>query len=139
MLQTTDQRESNKKVVHDYVNAMNRGDFDTLRDLFAPEAVIQGVLGKGLMDKVIPIWQQLHEGLTMNLTVEEMVAEGETVAVRFTERGTFSGPFLGHEPTGKSYELVAIEWFVVRDGKIQQRWGARDGASQARQIGLPLE
>ena len=75
----------------------------------------------------------------MNLTIEEMIAEGDIVAVRYSERGVFRAPFFGHAPTGKSYELVAMEWFVVRNGRIQQRWGARDQASQARQIGMPLE
>jgi predicted ester cyclase len=60
------------------------------------------------------------------------------VAVRYAERGTFAGPFRGQPPTGKAYELVAMEWFVLKDGKIRRRWGARDAASQARQIGLPL-
>jgi len=36
------------------------------------------------------------------------------------------------------YELVAMEWFVIHDGKIQRRWGARDSASQARQLGIPI-
>ena len=67
-----------------------------------------------------------------------MIAEGDRVAVRYIERGTFAGPFRGNQPTGKSYELVALETFLLKDGKIQQRWGARDSASQARQIGLPL-
>jgi hypothetical protein len=31
-----------------------------------------------------------------------------------------------------------MEWFVLRDGRIHRRWGARDAASQARQIGLSL-
>jgi predicted ester cyclase len=57
----------------------------------------------------------------------------------YTERGTFRAPAFGKEPTGKSYELVAMEWFVIRDGKIQRRWGARDSASQARQLGIPVE
>lgn len=133
-----EKEDINRQIVHDYVSAMNAGDFDTLRTLFAPEAVIQGVFGKGLMDKVIPIWESLHDDLAMRLTVDEMIAEGDMVAVRYTERGTFRGPFQGHEPTGKSYELVAMEWFVIQDAKIQQRWGARDHAAQARQIGLPL-
>jgi hypothetical protein len=29
-----------------------------------------------------------------------------------------------------------MEWFEVRDGQIVRRWGARDHASQARQIGM---
>ena len=130
------QLESNKAVVRRYVEAFNRGDFDTLRALYAPDAVVQGVLGSGGMDTVITIWRELHAAFGIRLTVEEMIAEGDRVAVRYTERGTFREAFRGQPPTGKSFELVAMEWFLVNDGKIQRRWGARDAASQARQIGL---
>lgn len=40
--------------------------------------------------------------------------------------------------TGKSFEVVAMEWFEIKDGKIDRRWGARDNAAQFRQMGLPL-
>ncbi len=36
-------------------------------------------------------------------------------------------------------ELVAMEWFEIEAGRIRRRWGARHGASQARQLGIPLE
>jgi len=130
--------EANKEVVRRYVDAFNRGDLDELQQIFSPDAVIQGVLGWGGLDVVVPIWRELHDGLRIVLTIEELVAEGDTVAARYTERGTFAGPFRGHEPTGKSFELVAMEWFTLRDGRIVRRWGARDHASQARQIGMPL-
>ena len=132
------QLEENKKVVARYVEAFNRGDFDALRTIHAADAVVQGVLGQGGMDKVIGIWRELHQAFKIELTVEQVIAEGAQVAVRYTEGGTFNGAFRGQPPTGKSYELVAMEWFVVKNGKIQRRWGARDAASQARQIGLPL-
>jgi ketosteroid isomerase-like protein len=57
------EQERNKQVARDYVDAFNRGDFAALRTIFAPDAVIQGVLGKGVVDAVEPIWRQLHEGL----------------------------------------------------------------------------
>lgn len=128
----------NKQIVMRYVEAFNKGDLQTLRMLFAPDALVHGVLGWGGMDKVIPIWKELHEAFAIELSVEAMAAEGEIVAVLYTERGTFRAPFRGSPPTGKSYELVAMEWFIVRDGKIHRRWGARDSASQTRQLGLPL-
>jgi hypothetical protein len=31
-----------------------------------------------------------------------------------------------------------MEWFEVRAGLIRRRWGARDSAAQARQMGLPV-
>jgi steroid delta-isomerase-like uncharacterized protein len=131
--------DANKQVVAQYVEAFNRGDFDALQSIYAPEAVVQGVLGQGGMDKVIGIWRELHQAFRIQLNVEQMIAEGDQVAVRYIERGTFGGAFRGEPPTGKAYELVAMEWFVVRDGKIQRRWGARDAASQARQLGLQLK
>ncbi len=39
---------------------------------------------------------------------------------------------------GKSYELVAMEWFILREGKIYHRWDTRDSASQARQIDMNM-
>ena len=128
--------ESNKQVVREYVEAFNRGDMEALRRLFTPDAVVQGVLGWGGLDVVVPIWEELHSALRIEMTVESIIAEGDTVAVRYTERGKFVGPFRGNAPTGKPFELVEMEWFTLRDGKIERRWGARDAASQARQIGL---
>jgi steroid delta-isomerase-like uncharacterized protein len=130
--------ETSQAVVLRYVEAFNRGDSAALRDIYVGDAVVQGVLGTGGMEKVLAIWRELHEAFAIRLTADEIIAEGDRVAVRYTERGTFRGPFRGQAPTGKSYELVAMEWFEVRAGKIQRRWGARDSAAQARQIGLPL-
>jgi len=43
-------RETNKAIVPAYVEAFNRGDLETLIDLFAPEALVYGVLGWGGLD-----------------------------------------------------------------------------------------
>jgi predicted ester cyclase len=128
-----------KAVVRAYVEAFNAGDFERLQSLFAPDAQIWGVLGWGGLDVAMPVWRELHHGLSMTLTVEALVAEGDTVAARYVERGRFVGPFRGfpgREPNGASYELAAMEFFEVRHGRIQRRWGARDSASQARQLDL---
>ncbi|HEY9645925.1 MAG TPA: ester cyclase [Chroococcidiopsis sp.] len=130
--------EEAKAVVRRYVAAFNRGDLDELKALLAEGAEIQGVLGKGLIEKIEPVWRQLIEGYGMQLQIEELIAEGNIVAARYIETGTFRAPAFGNQPTGKSYELTAIEWFEIEDGKIKRRWGARDAASQARQLGIPL-
>lgn len=130
--------ETHKQVVMQYVEAFNQGDLELLQRLFTPDALIQGVLGWGGLDKAIPIWKQLHEAFAIELTVEEIIAEGDTVAVRYTERGNFKNSFRGQDPTGKSFELVAMEWFKMLDGKIHRRWGARDSASMSRQLEMKL-
>src|SRR5262245_36677272 len=127
--------QNTKDVVLAYVDAFNRGDLEALCALFAPDALVWGVLGWGNIDAVRPIWRELIDCLKMQLEVQAIVVEGDTVAVRYTERGTSVRDFRGAKATGRSYELIAMEWFVVRDGLIHRRWGARDSASQARQLG----
>jgi steroid delta-isomerase-like uncharacterized protein len=130
--------EEGKTVVRCYVAAFNRGDLDALKALLADDAEIQGVMGRGLFEKVEPVWRQLIEGYGMQLSIQDLVAEGNVVAARYVETGTFVAPAFGMQPTGKSYELVAIEWFEIAGGKIKRRWGARDAAAQAKQLGIAL-
>jgi predicted ester cyclase len=128
--------EEAKAVVLRYVEAFNRGDLGGLKALLAEDAEIQGVMGKGLFEKIEPIWRQLIEGYGIQFKVEGLIAEGNVVAARYVETGTFRSPVFGNQPTGRSYELVAMEWFKIEGGKIKRRWGARDAASQARQLGI---
>jgi steroid delta-isomerase-like uncharacterized protein len=130
--------EESKAVVRRYVDAFNRGDLNALKALLADDAEIQGVMGKGVIEKVEPVWRQLIEGFGMQLRIDGLIAEGNLVAARYLESGTFKAAAFGNQPTGKSYELVAMEWFEIERGKIKRRWGARDAASQARQLGIPL-
>jgi len=48
-----------KQVVLQYVEASNHGDLNKLHSLLAEDAEIQGVFGKGLFEKIEPIWRQL--------------------------------------------------------------------------------
>jgi predicted ester cyclase len=128
--------ESCKAVVREYVEAFNRGDLQRLKELLADDAEIQGVKGKGTFEKVEPVWRQLIEGYGIQLKIEGLIAEGNTVAIRYVESGTFRAPAFGNQPTGRSYELVAMEWFEIESGRIKRRWGARDAAAQARQLGI---
>jgi steroid delta-isomerase-like uncharacterized protein len=129
----------NKQTVLSYVDAFNRGDMEALRNLFTEDGVVQGVLGWGGLDQVIPIWQMLHDAFAISLHIDALIEDGDRVAVRYTERGQSVGAFRGQEPTGKGYELVAMEWFEMSGGRIRRRWGARDMASQQRQMGLRVE
>jgi steroid delta-isomerase-like uncharacterized protein len=128
--------EANKQVVLAYVDAFNRGDMVALRQLFADDALVYGVLGWGTMEQVIPVWGELHAAFKLHLQVEAIAAESDQVFVRYVERGQSVGSFRGGPVTGKSYEMVAMEHFEVQNGRIQRRWGARDSALQMRQMGM---
>src|ERR1700757_4635118 len=51
-------------------------------------------------------------------TLEEMVAEGDKVAARFTMRGTHRGTFFGVPPTGKKIEVKAINIYRLSGGQF---------------------
>ncbi len=130
--------DGKRAVITAYVEAFNAGDLERLCGLFTPDAEIFGVLGKGGLQQAKPIWGQLMASFKMQLQVDAMAVDGDTVAVRYTEKGTFAQAFRGTPPTGKSYEVVAMEWFVLQGGLIHQRWGARDSATIFRQMSIPL-
>jgi len=124
-------------VVRSYAAAFCAGDLDGVVSHFAPDAQIQGALGFGDLEFAIPVWRELIEGLGMQLMVEDVIENGSMVAARFRESGAFKGPFrglAGHEPTGRPYDIVAMEWYEIADGKIARRWGARDMAAMKRQM-----
>ena len=131
-------KAANQKIVLAYVDAFNRGDEVAMRPLFTDDALIYGVFGWGGLDQVVPIWREIKAAFDIQLQVESMIAEDDIVAVRYAERGTSIGSFRGGPVTGQSFEVVAMEWFEIKEGKIHRRWGARDNAAQMRQMGLPL-
>lgn len=133
--------KDNKEVVMRYVQKFNEGDLEGLRMLFSVDALVHGVLGWGSLDEVMTIWKELVHALNIRLRVEDIVCEADKVAVRYTEFGHSTAPFFDKPCTGKRYELLAMEWFIIHNGKIHKRWGTRDAASQARQLGwdIPAE
>jgi steroid delta-isomerase-like uncharacterized protein len=75
-----------------------------------------------------------------DLTVENeaVLVAGDTVTVRSLARGTQSGAFLGHPPTGKRVEFMAIEIHRIAGGRIVETWHVEDWRSLMAQLGLPL-
>lgn len=68
--------------------------------------------------------------------VEEMICEGDTVAVCETFRGTHSGPFRGFPASGKAFEVGRYRFFKVTGGKITSHRGLIDLPALLRQIGM---
>jgi steroid delta-isomerase-like uncharacterized protein len=76
-----------------------------------------------------------------NLVIEDLIADGDKVTVRFSESGTMKGDFMGVLATGKSFMTPAIEIWRFENGRIKEMWMARDLLTTMTQTGVipPME
>ena len=68
--------------------------------------------------------------------IDDIIAEGEKVAVRMTQSGTHTGAVRGILPTGKSFSVDYVHWFRLEDGKVAELWAVRDDLTRLEQLGL---
>jgi steroid delta-isomerase-like uncharacterized protein len=72
-------------------------------------------------------------------TTEELISEGDKIAVRFTMRGTHRGQFMGVPPTEKPITVQALNIYHLANGRIVKEYGAPDLLGLLAQIGgLPV-
>ena len=71
-----------------------------------------------------------------NVTIEQIVAEGDMVSYRGTESGTHKGEFLHIPATGKSATWTEIQFFRIQDGKVVEHWVDVDIFSWFQQLGI---
>lgn len=71
------------------------------------------------------------------IAVDQIVAEGDMVAVRWTATGSDRGGFLptGKPATGKRVQAQGMTFWRLRDGKIAEEWGLVDMLSVLKQLG----
>jgi steroid delta-isomerase-like uncharacterized protein len=69
------------------------------------------------------------------MTIEDVIAEGDRVAVRLTSRARQVGEFMGMPPSGREYAIGEIHLFRVADGRIAEHWHQADFLGMMRQLG----
>ena len=71
--------------------------------------------------------------------IDDIIAEGDKVAVRMTQSGTHTGSVRGIPPTSKRFSVDYVHWFRLADGKVAELWAVRDDLSRLQQLGLMPE
>ena len=71
-----------------------------------------------------------------HLTIDQMIAEGDTVATRLTFHGTHTGEFQGIAPTGKRVTFPALDMARFENGKLVEHWGGPNQMSLLQQLGV---
>ena len=128
----------NKAIVRRFIDeAFVKGNPDALDDLvsedFTPRtwpSVDPGV--EGLKRTVTRMASGLSD---VRFDVEDMIAEGDRVAVRLTANAVHEGDFMGVPAAGKGYTISEIHIFRLADGKIAEHWHVADMLGMMRQLG----
>ena len=70
------------------------------------------------------------------VTVDQIVADDDKVACRWTSTGTHKGDLFGIPPTGNEVKVTATVWYRIEDGLIREHWGIPDLLGLLIQIGI---
>jgi predicted ester cyclase len=116
----------------------NKGNLDALDALFAPDfhEHQHGMVPPNLegFKGAITYLRSVFPDLT--LTIEDSIADGDTVWARLTGRGTDSKGLMGRPPTGRSFAITVMDVCRFENGKMIEHWGVPDRFHQMEQLGV---
>jgi steroid delta-isomerase-like uncharacterized protein len=117
----------------------NEGNLDVVDELVAADvfnhpAVPEHQYGIDGFKHVI-VWVRQFSS-DVHYGIDDIIAEGDKVAVRMTQSGTHTGTVRDIPPTGKRFSVDYVHWFRLADGKVAELWAVRDDLSRMQQLGL---
>lgn len=128
--------EENKAIIHRLVEIFNQHDVALLDELIAPDFVDHDFQLRGL--------EKFKQTETINYTVfpdihrtvQDIIAEGEKVWIRFQDTGTHIGDYRGVAPTGKKVTLTGVLIWRLIEGKVVEKEGVYDQLEFFKQVGV---
>lgn len=132
--------KENKALAHRWFEQVwNKKRLETIDEMAHPKVVGQGqVLHDGLIDleEFRKFAQHLQSAFPdMRVKIEDTIAEGDRVVVRWQARMTHSGQFLHYPPTQKKVAISGITILSIENGKIAAGWDKWDQLGLLEQIG----
>lgn len=100
------------------------------------EKVGEFIAGDLLDDAVEHTRQFLDAFPDVQVTIEDLIAEGDKVVARLHGTGTNSGPFAGQPPTGKRITLTSVRIYRLAEGKVVESWAMQDRLGLMEQLGF---
>ena len=131
--------ENNKLLVERlYDEVLNQQHTGSLVELAAPDYAEhdpvpgQGEGLAGLTDRV----RLLTSAFAPRFEIQDLVAEGDRVVVRWTNTGTHVGEFAGIPPTGRSFQIAGIDVYRIESGRLAEHWHVIDELRLLQQLGV---
>jgi steroid delta-isomerase-like uncharacterized protein len=136
--------EQNKTIVRRLFEELcNKGNLPVADELIAPtythhDAATSDV-GRGPESEKKRVTMYRNAFADFRLTIEDIIAEGETVMARWSCRGAHKGELNGIAPTGKQFAISGVTVARVANGKIVEGWVNWDALSLMQQLGVVPE
>jgi steroid delta-isomerase-like uncharacterized protein len=130
--------EENKALVHRFVEEFwNQGNTAAADELMASDVEIHMPTGETFdLDELKRFNSSWRESFPdWHSTFEELVAEGDRVAERWTGRGTHLGELMGIPPTGRRVEAPGSVFYRIAGGRIVEFKGQLDMMGLMQQLG----
>jgi predicted ester cyclase len=132
--------EQNKTIARRYAEELEdfwrTGDLSFVDRIFDSNYV-QHVPGIPPSMSVKQIFAALRAGIPdFQTTIEDLIAEGDRVAVRIPWEGTHKGELMGIPPTGKHVKVTEMQIYRIANGKIIERWVETDVFGMMQQLGI---
>lgn len=128
--------EANKAVVRKVLDIYNGGAFDLMDDLIRPDYAHHNNDLTLSRDQFKRGAAWIRKGMPdFRIEIEDMVSEGDKVAIRFVGRGTHLGSMYGETPTSRSIAIHGETIYRLQDGMIVEDWEAMDEHDLMKQVG----
>jgi steroid delta-isomerase-like uncharacterized protein len=99
--------------------------------IHTPDGALHGIDGaKQLYNAYVSSFPDVH------FTIEDIVADDDKAAIRYTFNGTHHGPLRGIAPTGKSTSVAGAVFFHFAAGKVIEQRGIWDSLALMQQLGV---
>jgi len=129
----------NKALVRRWFDEVwNQGRAASIDEMLTSDAVVHG-LGPSLRGpSEFKPFQAMYRGAfpDIDIQVDDMLAEGDLVAARWSGVGTHRGDGLGFMATSKRAQFKGLTIVRVRDGKIVEGWNSFDQLGMLQQLGV---
>jgi steroid delta-isomerase-like uncharacterized protein len=132
--------EQNKSIVRRWVEeGWNKGDMSVVDQVYAP-GYVQHEPAPETVTSSEALKQYMGAYLTafpdLQLSVDDLVAEGDKVVWRFTSKGTQTGPFMGMPATGRTGSITGLVMFRLENSRIVEGWVNIDALGLLEQVGM---
>lgn len=137
------EQEENKALVRRWFEEVwNRRLRVSVDELMSPDALVFGLTeGQGPVkgrDGFVPFFERFVAAFPdIRITVDAVVAEGDTTVARIRATATHTGEGLGIAATHRPVNLTGIVWTRWRDGKIVEAWNEFDALGMMQQLTTP--